>query len=87
MRKRLPTSKYLGEPHSFEDVSFCIPQASGERGSFPIPLGICMLFLLLWGGRDDGCGRLLASMGVRLAFDAGELWHLAGEKRGAEFFF
>lgn len=26
-------------------------------------------------------------MGVRLAFDAGEVWHLAGEKRGTEWFF
>lgn len=89
MGKRLPTRKCLGEPHSFEDFSFCIAQASGEHGSFPRPLGICVLFLLLWvgGGGNDGCGRLLASMGVRLAFDAGEVWHLAGEKRGAEVFF
>lgn len=49
-----------------------------------------MLFLLLrWkrGGGDDGYGRLLPSMGVRLAFDAGEVWHLAGEKRRTEWFF
>lgn len=44
-----------------------------------------MCFSYFWGG-DDGCGRLLPSMGVRLAFDAGEVWHLAGEKRGAEVF-
>lgn len=84
MRKRLPTRNCLGEFHPFEDFSFRIPQASGERGSFPIPLGICVLFLFLWGAEKTAVGRPPASMGVRLAFDAGEVWHLAGEKSGAE---
>lgn len=86
MRKRLPTRNCLGEFHSFEDFSFRIPQASGERGSFPIPLGICVLFLFLWGAEKTAVGRPPASMGVRLAFDAGEVWHLAGEKSRAEVF-
>lgn len=61
MRKRLPTRKCLGEPHSFEDFSFCIPQTSGERGSFPIPLSVCVLFQLL--RRKQGLGVGMTAMG------------------------
>lgn len=71
---------------------FLLLHRTGFKGTwvFPHTFGhLCAFcFSYFYGeGENDGCGRLLASMGVRLAFDAGEVWHLAAEKRGAEFFF
>lgn len=85
MRKRLPTRKCLGEFCSFEGFPSASHRLQGNVGlsctyghlcAFPIPMG----------AENVCCGEASGLHGVRLAFDAGEVWHLAREKRGAEVF-
>lgn len=51
--------------------------------SFPSPLNACVCVSHFSLGTAVVVGRSVASKGVRLAFDAGEVWHLAQEKREA----